>query len=56
MGGCGCKKKKTEAAVVTQTNTTNSTNAVNESQTTKQTDVFSAQVQVIVDKIKELNK
>lgn len=53
---CGCKKKKTEAQVVTQTSTTKSTTTVNESQTTKQGDMFSAQVQVIVDKIKELSK
>jgi hypothetical protein len=50
MGGCGCKKKKTEAQVVTQTNTTKSTNS------SKQTDVLTSQVQVIVDKIKELSK
>jgi hypothetical protein len=50
--GCGCKKKKTEAAVVTQTSTTQYVGAVNETQTTQQT----TQTQVILDKIRELSR
>jgi hypothetical protein len=52
MGGCGCKKKKTEAAVVTQTSSTQTVSAVNE--TTNQQATI--QVQAIVDKIKEMGR
>ena len=55
MAGCGCKKNKTQSTV-TESPVTNTTKITNQVNTTQSTNTHPDEVDLIIKKIKELNK